>query len=455
MKRSILKIAVCVICSFMFIIPCTAFAKDSDDGADAAQEASYSITVTLNKTDHVKYMDGKSDGLFYPDQAVTRADTAKIIYTLLDEPGTDDIVREPIDFTDVDKDSEYFEYINSMVEYGIINGYPDGTFKPDNKLTRAQFVKILLPFADITEEAYETKASFKDVSEEHWAFKEISAASLTGIISGYSDGTFKPDNSITRAQAATILNRMLGRTADSNFIYSYDNVRMYPDLKTDYWAYADIMEASVPHEYTYDSKEVWSSAVKEKTVMKPGYNVVNGILYYVDENTGDFARSRSIENHYFAYDGKYTTGNEHLDNMMRSVTKSVVTNDMTQHQMLRALFDFEVNNYKYIMREKLSAGQTGWEESYAVPFFEKGKGNCYSFAAGFYYLAKNIGYDPNVVSGFVGHNRRPHGWVEINNNGTVYIYDTELTMAKHRDGQPDIDLFEMTYQNATYIYAKS
>lgn len=489
-KKAFFKIIACTVYILIFMIPYTVFAAESDNklivdvneiievnengeydiesdynnqslGEDINEDNVYaedkydSVSVRLNKIDHVKYLDGKSDGLFYPNEAITRAEAAKIIYMLMDDPGADDILKENIEFSDVNESSEYFQYIKSMVEYGIMNGYSDGTFKPDAKLTRAQFVKILVPFIEKDDKSSEIKVYFSDVPEEYWAFNEISVASLSNVISGYSDGTFRPNNYVTRAQTAVIINSMLGRTADGTIIYDYDNIRMYPDMGTDFWAYADIMEASVPHEYRYEGKEVWTYAVKERTVIKPGYNVINGILYYVDADTGDFARSCIVENHFFAYDGKYTTGNENLDTMIRNITKSTVNANMTQHQMLRALFNYEVKNYKYLAREKLSVGQTGWEESYAVPFFNKGKGNCYSFAAGFYYLAKNIGYNPKVVSGLVGHNRRPHGWVEININGITYIYDTELTMAKRRDGYSNIDLFEMTYRNAAFVYSKS
>jgi hypothetical protein len=85
--------------------------------------------------------------------------------------------------------------------------------------------------------------------------------------------------------------------------------------------------------------------------------------------------------------------------------------------------------------------------------FQTHKGNCYSFASVYYYLAKNIGYNPTEVAGLVGHNRRPHGWVEIKQNGTTYIYDTELTMAKRAAGY-HYYLFEMTYSNASFVYSK-
>lgn len=426
--------------------------KCSDDISNKNPESELKITVKLNKAEHVKYLDGKSNGMFYPNAALTRADAAKMLYILLDHPKTDDIVNTYVSFRDVDPNEWYAQYIKAMVEYGIMSGYDDGTFRPNGNVTRAQFVKMLAPF--ITQIDAGSK-SFGDISADYWAYKEIMSASEAGVITGYSDGTFRPYGIVTRSQTSAVMNRLLGRHADGKIIYSYDNVRMYPDLSTDFWAYADIMEASVPHQYSINGGEVWTSVTKEKTAMSSGYHVIDGILYYVDSHTGDFARSRIVGGHYFSYDGKYTTGNAHLDSMVRNITKAHTNSNMTQHQMLRALFNYEVKSYTYLSREKLYVGQKGWEESYAVPFFEKGKGNCYSFAAGFYYLAKNIGYDPNTVSGLVGHNRRPHGWVEIKINGVAHIYDPELTMAKRRDGYRNMDLFEMTYKNAIFVYAKS
>lgn len=419
-------------------------------GADAAPEVS--VSVRLNTQEHLKYMDGSSNGLFYPDAGLSRAEAAKMLYSLLEQPEEGDLVREYDSFSDVKEDDWYAPYVKAMYRYGIMTGYADGSFQPQEKVTRAQFVKMLEPFV---EKSGDISGGFSDVSDDFWAAEAIAAVSECGVIFGYPDGTFRPYDTVTRGQAAVMLNRLLGRHGDENIIYDYNKVRMYPDLSTDHWAYADIMEASVPHEYAEDGGELWTSYTKEPTKMTPGYNVVNGALYYVDPVTADFVRSRTIENHYFAYDGKYTTGNQHLDDLVRGVTRTATTSQMTQHQMLRALFNYEVLHNTYLKRDLLEVGQIGWEEAYAVPFFENGKGNCYSFAAAFYYLAKNIGYDPKTVSGLVGHNRRPHGWVEIQLDGAARIYDTELTMAKRAAGNSGIDLFEMTYENAVYVYAKS
>ena len=419
-----------------------------DPGEEEPSEpAAPQVTVKLNTVEHIRYMNGSSSGMFNPSSALTKAEAAQMIYSLLLDASEADVVQN-ISFRDVKADAWYAEAVNKLASYGVING-SGGAFRPDVLISRAEFLTILSKFS----EPVESDVTFTDVSEDHWAYDIIVSAATKGWINGYEDGTFHPDGTLLRSEAVTITNRVLGRSADKNTISSAAGIRIFPDVDKSHWAYYDIMEATIGHEYSGSGAgEVWTSFTKEKTTLSEGTHVINGILYCV-KSDGFFAANEYIDGHWYDASGKYVTGNVTLDELMRAATRACVTSGMTQHQMLQATFNYMVNNYTYLTRPILSTGATGWTEEYAVPMFQKHKGNCYSFAAAYYYLVKNIGYNPREVAGLVGHNRRPHGWIEIDIGGRTYIYDTELTMAKRRDGY-NYYLFEMTYGNAPFVYAK-
>ena len=419
----------------------------TDDPADPAEPVTPAVTVKLNTTSHIRYMNGSSDGMFYPSSALTRAEAAQMIYSLLQGASAADVVQS-VSFSDVASDAWYAEAVNNLAKYGVLNG-SGGTFRPDSFISRAEFVAMLSKFFT----PVESGRTFTDVPESQWAHDIVASAAEQGWISGYTDGSFHPDGTLTRAEAAAVTNRVLGRSADKNTASSAAGIRIFPDLEKWHWAYYDIMEASIGHQHSGSGAgEVWTSFTKEKTAMSAGTHVINGVLYCV-KSDGTFAANEYVDGHWYDTSGRYITGNATLDELMRAATRACVSPGMTKHEMLKSAFNYMINNYTYISRAKLATGATGWTEEYAVPMFQKHKGNCYSFAAAYYYLAKNIGYNPREVAGLVGYNRRPHGWIEIDINGQTYIYDTELTMAKRRDGY-SYYLFEMTYRNAPFVYAK-
>lgn len=434
------------------VLPSGVYAEETGEADGSVQEdiASSAVPVSLNSTDHTRYMNGSSDGLFHPDSALTRSEAAQIIYSLLDNVPEEAAENENT-FGDVTSDAWYAPAVNVLSACGIMQG-SDGQFRPSAHITRAEFITMLSNF--YPEEEMAAEVSFSDVTESFWGYDAVIRASQKGWITGYSDGTFRPNNTLTRAEAAVILNRVLGRNADSATIGSAAGIRLFPDLDKSHWAYEAVMEAAISHEYSLSGgAETWTSFVREKTVLSPGTHVIDGILYRVSEESGDFVRNAYVDGHWYDANGRYITGNAELDSLMRAATRACTSQGMTQHQMLQAAFNYMVNNYTYLTRPILATGAVGWTEEYAVPMFQKHKGNCYSFAAAYYYLAKNIGYNPREVAGLVGHNRRPHGWIEIDIAGNTYIYDTELTMAKRRDGY-NYYLFEMTYRNAPFVYSK-
>ena len=209
----------------------------------------------LNRTDHLAFLSGYANGTFEPDRNMTRAEVTTMFARLLTEKMTADQTYSNT-FSDVAKSHWAANYIGYMQQFGIITGYADGSFRPDASVTRAEFAAIASRFERLTEG---TK-SFSDVPSSHWAAKYINFAATRGWVNGYADGTFRPNNSITRAEVAAVTCRLLERNADQSYIRSHlSELRAFTDVSESHWAYWYTMEAANGHDYTKSgSSETWS-----------------------------------------------------------------------------------------------------------------------------------------------------------------------------------------------------
>ena len=201
------------------------------------------IMFFKNKPDfqlHKTYMKGYDDGTFLPGGNMTRAEACTVIARLLEE---EDKISGVADFVDVSEDAWYYKYIGYCREKGILSSY-SGEFKPNRKITRAEFAELVFK-TGLTEKS-EKIITFSDVSEQHPQYSSIKAASSAGLINGYPDGTFKPSATITRAEVVTVVNRALGRSKTSENLLD-DITIVFVDVDDTHWAYADIAEAAIPH----------------------------------------------------------------------------------------------------------------------------------------------------------------------------------------------------------------
>ena len=165
-------------------------------------------------------------------------------------------------FKDVDKNTWYADYVGYLVKYDVINGYNDGTFRPEDNVTRAEFVTMAVRYYEIFNEVKKTGYTVKytDVSSSYWAYTDIAFAKNIGWLNGYADGTFKGDNNITRAEVVTVTNHATGRTPDEDYITkNVTTLNRFTDLKNNsHWAYNDIMEAANTHKaVTHKDSETW------------------------------------------------------------------------------------------------------------------------------------------------------------------------------------------------------
>lgn len=205
--------------------------------------------------EHIAYVNGYTDGTVRAEDRITRAEAISIFYRLLDEKAFNDKDKQVVSsFNDVSTDKWYHQAINYMADKGLINGYPDGSYKPNQHVTRAEFAKMAARYDSLS---FPDGNKFIDVPSTHWAVMYINSAAEKGWVSGYADGTFRPGEKIKRAEVVSIVNSMLVRHIDEVAL-ERDGINPYSDLKDDYWAYADVMEASIEHEYDWvNGKEIW------------------------------------------------------------------------------------------------------------------------------------------------------------------------------------------------------
>lgn len=217
----------------------------------------------LNTVDHYLYIEGYPENYWTgepswdesvwpvkPQGDITRAEVATIFYRLLKEDVRDDIETTANDFTDVNADDWFNVTVSSLANMGVVKGYEDGSFRPNEPITRAEFAAIAVRFFDAFEAKYEP-GTFIDVTGDEWFADAIAAAEELGLIGGYEDGSVRPNNNITRAETCAIVNRVLHRQPHEDHLGSTSEMRTWPDNQPGAWYYADMQEATNGHEYEW------------------------------------------------------------------------------------------------------------------------------------------------------------------------------------------------------------
>ena len=250
--------------------------RDGNEEVGVTDENGHLILPNISVT-HRSYIIGYEDGTFRPEGNITRAEAAAIFARNIAELKGEKINNSTSSFDDVESGMWYTSYISYLEKYDIINGYEAGcmgeqcseaerpamrTFRPDEEITRAEFVamaeRAYSLFADV-EDGNEN--IFTDIDNSHWAAEHIYTAIAMDWIKGYADGTFRPDNHITRAEVVTIVNRVTERNADEDFIdENVSDLLNFSDVRNKgYWAYYDIAEAANTHDaLIFDETESWT-----------------------------------------------------------------------------------------------------------------------------------------------------------------------------------------------------
>lgn len=211
----------------------------------------YAVWKNQDELIHEAYISGYPDGTVGPDKFITRAEAATMFYNLSSSKTGDGKI-----FSDVPMDQWYSKAVMTLAGEDILTGYPDGTFRPNDSITRAEFVTMALNFAGENQGAV---CDFEDVPENMWYYGIIAGATEKGWVSGYPDGTFRADTRITRGEATSIINRMQNRSADLSYLVEHKNeLCIFSDLPYHHWAYEAMMEAANEHSYeSKDDFETW------------------------------------------------------------------------------------------------------------------------------------------------------------------------------------------------------
>lgn len=418
-----------------------------NSGGGSASRTAAVMLLPQDSGEHIQYMTG-SDGLFCPEQPVTRAELAQMLSRIVAEAP-----HSTPSFYDVPWNAWYAPAVQKAAGLGLMTS-SGGAFRPNDPATRAECAAALSPVVpyDVT-----VTQSFPDVGSDHWAWYAISRTASYGLFRGDDMGYFHPNDSLKRCEVVAVFNRLLGRSPDTAYLAQHSELSVFPDVSTDHWAYADIMEAAVTHQCApHLTPEVWvstgdapipaepqPSAPTEPTAttLTDGPQRINGRLYWVAN--GQFMRNQNVGGLYFDENGCYTTKNAELDVLLNDIVNKLTDNSMSQDQKLRALFNYTVNNYKYLARPIVSKGATGWEPDYALSFLKTGKGNCFSFAAAYCLMCQELGLPAYTVVGASGEAGSPHGWVEIVMDGTLYMFDPELQWYYNNKTSQKVDLFKM------------
>lgn len=219
---------------------------EAKEAGRVARTTNYTVggqAVSTEKVSQPAYIAGFPDGTFKPGKEVTRAEAVRMFVKLVNNGA--ELPKNPTTSFKDANNAWYSDEINYAVAKGFIKGYSDGTFKPNQAITRAEFAQMISTFV---KNGYPGTGSFKDV-KGHWASDAISALYGNKNIKGYGDGTFKPDQKLTRAEAVTILNSVFGRNTKSNSFanVSESGLKKFSDVSKSHWAYYEILDASNGH----------------------------------------------------------------------------------------------------------------------------------------------------------------------------------------------------------------
>lgn len=256
---------------------------------------------------------------------------------------------------------------------------------------------------------------------------------MTSAVDDFLSGL---EGEVTRGEVAHAINALLGRDPLSERVVPSAGAHIYFDLRPEHEYYADLMEASTAHEPSAYGKS-WATVTLERP-MEAGLSLMEGALYNIGED-GYPICDAELGTLYFGADGKQTSGDAELDGYVRRVIAEL--EPCERIDMLRAAYNYTRDSFEYLRGSIYKGGDTGWEVNEAKAMFERGRGNCYSFAATFWALSRGLGYDATAYSGYISKAVQPHGWVRIEFDGVNYFFDPETEYAYNKKGDYAHDMF--------------
>lgn len=356
--------------------------------------------VGLIRQQHPAYLFADADGLYQPEQLLSRGDAARMLYTLMGVK-----IKGSANFYDVSVKENYAEATASLLEQGVVT---DRLFRPKAPITRGDLLLWLSHFAPPAKE----EAVFADVDGDSPYYAACCAAAEQGWIPSGEHNKVRADKPITRLETARLMNTVLGREAHPEELDpDYSGLYDLPENQRDF---TQMLEAVIEHEYeTADGQERWTSA----RIPKP---LIDG----------------------------FTSGNREVDILLRDILDEQLTDGMTLEEQLRQLYLYVRDTYKYRRGNLYEMGDTSFVLEEAKKMLTDKRGNCYSFASVLCELYRAIGVDARVYSGYVFED--PHAWVEADIDGVTYIFDVEIEYARMYHPKPDkphVNMFMRTYED--------
>ena len=359
--------------------------------------------------EHSPYLSLDESGLFYPNSAVTRGETVMALFQLLDINGVGSGY-----FADVSRDDAVYTAAATLKDLGLIEGE---YLHAEDPMTYGELFRLLARLFP----AASAEGSFDAVAPDSPYYPSFCLAYERGWL---TDSVVSPYDGVSRRAFVRLFNSLTGRGGTS-----HDSALLtgtIADVGLSDADFSAIAEAVIRHDCAYgDGAERWTSSTPA-ALLDSGL-FFSGMELRAIKDDGSPAVSESYAGLQFDESGVETTGDAALDALVRTrLSELVDPAAMTREEMLETVYYSVANDSNYLRAEIYAVGETGWEITEATRMLSTGKGNCYSYAATFWALARGIGYDAVCYSGTVGNHYNPHGWVEITLDDVPYIYDPTL-----------------------------
>lgn len=384
------------------------------------QETYYSAVyaVSLRTDTHMAYLFPDEYGLFRPYGEMSRGDAAVMLYTLLSLP-----VKGSEGFMDVPQTAACYEATAALKELGVVSG---SRFHPDEGITKAELIQMLAAFYPASRESYD----FTDVNKSDISYPAFCAALERGWIGNDAEKGVEPNHIMTRVETAALVNRILGRGTEEKA--SPSQVGCLLDMAQTDDGYWDMAEACVSHNVTVENgQQNWADSVPFEKM--PAGRYLFGLALYCVDDGGHLVRNAEKDGFTFDETGCYTSGNTELDALIGELFSKLVDASMQREEMLHTVYDYTVRTFTYLGRNHYPYQDSSWAVEEAYTMLSTGKGNCYNYAAAFCMMARALGFDAVVYSGFIGIDPSQHAWVEIDIDGVTYTFDPEIEYSYKRD----------------------
>ncbi len=238
--------------TYKYTVPTTIRGGGGGGSVTVDKTRKYTMDIFGNEhPTHIGYINGYPDGSVRPEGDITREEITAILYRITNHQYEKPFVATGEVFPDIALGRWSTHDVEYMADKEVVYGYPDGEFKPSRNLTRAEFAALIFRFAGIQKAKIQNP--FTDLTDGHWAFDEILALVNSGLMEGYPDQTYKPENNITRAEVMTVINKLLGRKPLESYVKSLE-FNPFNDLFDNSWYYVAVLEATVTHNYWLDNK---------------------------------------------------------------------------------------------------------------------------------------------------------------------------------------------------------